>query len=110
MVQNSGLSHLIPPRTIHAITTYLDPFPGVERKYTLATITATAVSLADTVDVIPASGALAIAEQHNKGLSPSIRTETVYDEGVKMAYQLCNDLDSTFPNPATPDLRKTIRH
>ena len=63
-VQNSGLSHLIPPRTIHAITTYLDPFPGFERKYALATIAATAVALADVGNVVPAATAsLAIAEQ-----------------------------------------------
>lgn len=98
-VQNSGLSHLIPPRTIHAITTYLDPFPGFERKYTLATITATAVSLADAIEVIPATASLAIAERHHKGLPTSIRTDTVYGEGVEMAYQLCNDLGFNIPKP-----------
>jgi diguanylate cyclase (GGDEF)-like protein len=98
-VQNSGLSHLIPPRTIHAITTYLDPFPGFERKYALASITATAVALADVGNVVPASASLAIAERHNKGLSSSINTETMYSTGAQMAYQLCNDLGFNVPKP-----------
>ena len=98
-VQNSGLSHLIPPRTIHAITTYLDPFPGFERKYALASITATAVALADVGNVVPAAASLATAERHNKGLASSIHTDTVYSEGAQMAYQLCNDLGFNIPKP-----------
>ena len=91
-VQNSGLTHLIPPRTIHAITTYLDPFPGFERKYALASLTATAVSLADVRTVVPATSAHLIAERHNKGLSTPVRFSNIYTVAQEMAHQLCKDL------------------
>lgn len=98
-VQNSGLSHLIPPRTIHAITTYLDPFPGFERKYALATLTATSVSLSDIRIVIPASSAHTIAERQNKGLSNPIRFDSCYTTANEMAHQLCKDLGLSSPKP-----------
>jgi diguanylate cyclase (GGDEF)-like protein len=94
-VQNSGLTHLIPPRTIHAITTYLDPFPGFERKYALATIVATAVSLAEVQRVIPAAAAHKLAERHNKSLSKSVRLDEIYEEASNMSHQLCKDLGFT---------------
>ena len=98
-VLNSGLTHLIPPRVMHSISTYLDPFPGFERKYILSMITAMAANMADINKVIPPEPALKLVEQYNKNLSSPIRIHEIYKEAALLGHQICTDLGFTLPIP-----------
>lgn len=91
-VQNSGLTHLIPPRVIHAITTYLDPFPGSERKYVLAMITAIASNMADIGNVTPPTYSFELVERYHKNLATGVRIEDIYEQANQLYVQVCKDL------------------
>ncbi len=98
-VQNSGLTHLIPPRLMHAITSYLDPFPGFERKYVLANMTAIGANMADIAKATPPQPSLKMAEQYNKNLSAPIRISDIFTEASLLGQQICTDLGFSVSAP-----------